>query len=245
LCVAFLLAGERDLVWLMAGALASGLLGVGLLALLGRYSRVKEDAAVGVVLSVFFGAGTAMLGLIQRRASPGGQGGLESYILGRAVGLRLADVVVLAALAAGCLLAVALLYKELKLVSFDRDFASTQGWPAAALDFLALALVAVVVVAGLPTVGVVLVAAMLIVPGAAARFWTDRLGVMLVLSSIFGVTTGVLGALLSARYDRLPAGPLIVLVGAAIFLVSALAAPTRGVVARWIESRRPLEAPPE
>ncbi len=243
LCIAFVLAGERDLFWLLTGAFVSGLAGVGLLALMARYSRIKEDAAIGVVLSVFFGVGIAMLGVIQKRG--GAHAGLESYILGKTAGLLLSDVYVLAGLAAGCLAALALFYKELKLVSFDRDFAATQGWPTAALDFLSLALVAVVVVAGLPTVGVVLMAALLIVPAAAARFWTDRLGVLLPLSSAFGLITGVLGAALSASHAALPAGPVIVLVGAALFLASALLAPGRGVIARWLETRRPLEAPPE
>jgi manganese/zinc/iron transport system permease protein len=244
LCLAFLLVG-RDLVWLHAGAFASGLLGVGVLALLARYSRIKEDAAVGVVLSVFFGAGIVLSRFIQNNTAEGSKAGLDSFILGKTAGILLEDVVLLAALASGCLLVLALLYKEFKLVTFDRGFAAAQGWPTAALDFLSLALVAVVVVAGLSTVGVVLVVALLIVPGVSARFWTDRLGVMLLLSCAIGVTSGVIGAALSARFDRLPAGPVIVLVGAAMFIVSALAAPRRGLIARWLEGRRPLEEPPE
>jgi manganese/zinc/iron transport system permease protein len=242
-CVAFLLVGEKDLSWLLLGALVSGLLAVGVLALLARYSRVKEDAAVGVVLSVFFGAGIVLSGIIQKQATEGGKAGLESFILGKTAGLLLADVQLIAALAAGCLVIVALLYKELRLVAFDREFATAQGWPAVWIDLLLLALVAVVVVVGLPAVGAVMVAALLIIPATAARFWTDRLGVMLLLSGGIGLTTGVVGAGLSARFDKLPAGPVIVLVGSAIFAASVLFSPRRGVIARWIESRRPLRGP--
>jgi manganese/zinc/iron transport system permease protein len=101
-----------------------------------------------------------------------------------------------------------------------------------------MALIALVVVIGLPAVGVVLIAALLILPGAAARFWTERLGVMLGVSAAFGLAIGVTGTLLSAGYERLPAGPIIVLAGTVLFLVSALFAPRRGGVARWLRHRR-------
>jgi manganese/zinc/iron transport system permease protein len=242
LCVAFLLAGEKNLLWMLLGALASGLLGVAVLALMGRYSRIKEDAAVGVVLSVFFGAGIVLSNIIQRSVTGGSKAGLDSFILGKTAGLLLSDVLLLAVLAPVCLIVVALLYKELKLVSFDREFADVQGMPTSRLEALLLGLLAVVVVAGLQTVGAVMVAALLIVPGASARFWTDRLGLMLVLSGAFGLMTGLIGATLSANLDKTPAGPVIVLVGAAIFTVSALVAPRRGLIAQaldaWAVARR-------
>jgi manganese/zinc/iron transport system permease protein len=242
-CLAFLLVGGRGLGWLLLGALASSLVAAGALALLGRFSRVKEDAAVGVVLSVFFAAGIVLARLIQNHSSEGSKAGLESYIFGKAAGVLLEDVEAIAALAAACLLTVALLYKELQAVAFDREFAAVQGWPVGWLDLLLLGLTAAVVVVGLPAVGAVLVAALLIVPAVSARFWTERLNVMLALSSLIGLLTGAVGAALSASFDNLPAGPAIVLVGAAFFAVSALAAPRRGMIARWLAPRRPLAEP--
>jgi len=96
----------------------------------------------------------------------------------------------------------------------------------------------VTVVIGLPAVGVVLTAALVIIPGASARFWTDRFGVMIALSTIFGLVMGLLGTLFSAYNRDLPAGPTIVLCGAAIFLVSLLGGYRRGVVARYLQWRR-------
>jgi manganese/zinc/iron transport system permease protein len=231
--VAFLLAQERSLPVLLTGALLSGLVGIGVIAALRQWTRVKEDAAIGIVLSVFFGAGIVLSKLITRL--PGGsEVSLESYILGKTAGMLLRDVYLIGGVALTSLLTVLLLYKELKLVSFDREFARVEGWPTFGLDLLLMALIAVTVVIGLPAVGVVLVTALLILPAAAARFWTDRLGVMLVLAALFGTVIGVAGTLLSARYSLLPTGPIIVLVGTAVFLASVLLAPRRGGLARWL-----------
>ena len=101
-----------------------------------------------------------------------------------------------------------------------------------------MGLIALAVVFGLPAVGVVLMAALLILPGAAARFWTDRLGRMLAVSAAFGLVIGLVGTASSARFGKMPAGPIIVLVGTAVFLGSVLFAPRRGVVARALAHRR-------
>lgn len=238
LCLAFLAVGHRSLPALLAGALVSGLAGVTVIALLRRWTRIKEDAAVGIVLSVFFGVGVTLSRLIQNRTAAGSKAGLDSYILGKTAGMLAADVLLIAGVAAVCLTIVLLLFKELRLLIFDPQFAQAQGWPVVRLDLALMALVAVTVVIGLPAVGVVLVAALLILPGAAARFWTQRLSRLLGLSAAFGLATGVVGALLSASASRLPAGPIVVLVGTALFFVSLVAAPRRGLVTRWLDERR-------
>src|SRR6185295_3121984 len=99
------------------------------------------------------------------------------------------------------LAAVVLVYKEFKLLSFDPEFARAQGWPTLWLDLGMMSLLALVTVAGLPAVGVVLMAAMLIAPAATARLWTNRLSVLLVLAGLIGGATGAVGTLLSD--DRL------------------------------------------
>jgi len=238
LCVAFLLIGERWLPGLLLGALVSGLVGVGVIAFLRRFTRIKEDAAIGIVLSVFFGLGIVLVTWIQKTSTTGSKAGLDSYILGKTAGIVLADVQLIGLVAAAILALVLLFYKEAKLLVFDPDFARVQGWPVGWLDFLLMGLLAVVVVIGLPAVGVVLMAALLILPGSTARFWSDRFGVILTLATLFGAATGLVGASLSAATDTLPAGPIIVLVGTALFVASALFAPRRGVVARWLDDRR-------
>ncbi len=234
LCLAFLLLGRRSLPAMQAGALATGVLAIMVVALLRRATRIKEDAAIGIVLSVSFGAGVVLLRYIQNQTTEGSKAGLDAYLFGKTAGMIAADVAFIAAVAALCSVAVLVLFKEFKLVAFDNAFAHVQGWPTVSLDLLLLGLIAISVVISLPAVGVVLTAALLILPGAAARFWTSRLDRLLIVAMVFGLVTGAVGTLISAEVAGLPAGPLIVLVGAVLFVISALAGPRRGAVARLI-----------
>ncbi|MCC6418360.1 MAG: metal ABC transporter permease [Gemmataceae bacterium] len=237
LCLAFLVVGERSLPVLLAGAFLVGLLGTTCITLLRRWTRIKEDAAIGVVLSVFFALGLILRLAIQRSPATSDRAGLDAFLLGQAATMKAADVQLVGVAALGCLLVVLLFYKEFRLVAFDPEFAAAQGWPAVRLDLLLMGLIALTVVIGLPAVGVVLIAALLILPGAAARFWTDRLGPMLALAAVFGFCTGLVGSYLSSLFARLPTGPVIILVGTVVFLVSVLFAPRRGAVARALAQR--------
>jgi len=248
LCLAFLILGRRHFGGMLFGAFLTGLVAIGLLAALTGRLRTKDDALMGILLSTFFGAGVLLSSLIQRLPGGGAKAGLETYIYGQAAGMLLQDLVAFALVAAGSLLLVVLLYKELKLLSFDPQFAAAQGWPITALDMMLVAAIAVVTVVGLPAVGVILMAAMLIIPAAAARFWTERLSTMLLLAAGVGAGSGIAGTLISAGLIQrwlfavrstevspaaaLPAGPVIVLCASAVFLLSLLVAPRRGVLAR-------------
>ncbi len=244
LCLAFIIMGQRHFVGMLAGAFVTGLLGVALITLVCRYTRTKEDAALGIVLSTFFGAGIVLSSIIQHQAGGGAKAGLESYIYGQAVGMGRGDLYVFAGVSAVVLLVVLLLYKEFKLLSFDPGFAQVQGWPVLTLDMTMMGTLALVTVIGLPAVGVVLMAAMLIIPGATARFWTNRLGPLLVLSGVIGALTGALGTMLSAGAAKAwlgfdpPTGPVIVLSGTTLFLFSVAFAPRRGVIARLVVDLR-------
>jgi manganese/zinc/iron transport system permease protein len=249
ICIAFLIMGKRDLIGLSLGALATGLLGIGLMMLIRRWTRTKEDAAIGIVLSTFFGAGIVLLSIIQQQPT-GNQAGLNSYLFGETAGITRHDIRLIAAVAAVCLVIVTLLYKEFELVSFDPDFATVQGWPTLTLDLLMMGALAVVTIVGLPLCGVILMAALIILPSAAARFWTNRLGTLLLLAAAAGAAAGVLGTFLASPLpmqwfgrelwdtSKLPPGPLIVLAATAIFLVSMLFAPQRGLVARTVAEIR-------
>jgi manganese/zinc/iron transport system permease protein len=237
LALAFMVTGQRSLPVLLLGAAGSGVLGIAVMAWLRRGTRLKEDAALGIVLAVFTGVGTVLMSVIQRRPE-GNRAGLDAFIFGKTAGMIFADLVLVAGLAGLTVIVVALCYKEFKLAAFDADFARVQGWPAFALDFLLMLLVVIAVVIGLPAVGVLLMAALLVIPGAAARFWTDRLGVMLVLSGVFGAQAGVMGTLVTVYQVRVPTGPAIILAAGVIFLCSLLFAPRRGLLARAWQRRR-------
>lgn len=233
LCLGFLVVGERNLPAMLLGALLAGLAGIAIISGLRRWTRIKEDAAIGIVLSVFFGAGIVLSKMIQKQ--PGQKlAGLESFILGSSAGMRLEDVFWIAAFSLLTLAVVLLLYKEFKLIAFDPAFAQAQGWPVYRLDLLLMGLIAVAVVVGLPAVGVLMIAGLLIIPAAAARFWTERLGLMLVIGALVGVISGTTGTLISDQYSRMPTGPTIILVAVTIFGLSMLFAPRRGLLRKAV-----------
>lgn len=222
----------KHLPGLLTGAALSGLAGMGLVLLIRSHTRLKEDAAMGVVLSVFFGCGVALLGIIQKM-SAGSAAGLESFIYGKTASMLASDGWLIAAFAAGVSLLSGLLLKEFALLCFDPEFARSQGWPVRALDALMMAMVVAVTVVGLQAVGLILVIALLIIPAAAARFWTESLRRMMLIASALGGVSCVTGAALSAALPRLPAGAVIVLVAAGCFLISLLFGTSRGVLRRW------------
>lgn len=223
----------KNLPGLLLGATVTGVIGIVLVLMIRNTSRIKDDAAMGIILSVFFGLGAVVLTMVQDQ--PGASAaGLESFIYGKTASMRAQDAWLLGGVATIALLCSLLLLKELTLLCFDEGFGRSQGWPVNGLDVILLALVTLVTVVGLQAVGLILIIAFLITPAAAARFWTNDLRTMLILSAIIGGVSGWCGATFSALLPRLPAGAVIVLVAAMIFLVSMFFGSARGVVRRWL-----------
>ena len=236
-CVAFLLFGTKTSAVLLTGAALSAWLGALIILAIVRETRIKQDAALGIVLSVFFGAGVVLLTYIAG-SGDAGQSGLDRFIFGQAATLVFEDVVTMGILASVALVLVALFFKEFKLSSFDPAFAASMGFPVGALNVLLTSLIVVAVIVGIQAVGVVLMAAMLITPAAAARQWTDKLSVMILVSALFGALSGVTGALISATGSNLPTGPLIVLCATAILLISLALGTSSGFLWSWLRGRR-------
>lgn len=232
-CIAFMLTGSKSILFFLIGAAVAGLIATFGIGFITRHSRIKQDAALGIVLSVFFGLGIVLLTQIQHSDS-GNQSGLDKFLFGQAAGMVRSDVLTMAIASFLLVGACALLYKEFKLLSFDPGFARGLGLPVAALDQLLMFLIVVAVVVGIQAVGVVLMAAMLITPAVSARYWTERLGVMVALAGLFGGLSGMSGTLISTADDHLPTGPLSVLSATALFVVSVLFAPKRGVVSKLL-----------
>jgi manganese/zinc/iron transport system permease protein len=237
IALAFLLTGSKAPLVLILGAALSGWIGALIAGRVVGTTRVKEDAALGIVLSVFFGVGLVLLTLIQKRPDAS-QAGLDRFLFGQAATLLQRDVVLIAALGAGALAVAALFWKEFKLLTFDRDFGASLGLPIRALDALLTSVLVIAIVIGLQTVGVVLMAAMVVAPAAAARQWTDRLGGMVLLAGLFGALAGVTGAVVSSLGERIPTGPSIVLCLTVLVLGSLALAPNRGMVWSWLRERR-------
>jgi manganese/zinc/iron transport system permease protein len=237
IALAFLLTGSKAPLVLILGAVVAGWVGTLLVMGIVNASRVKNDSALGIVLSVFFGFGLVLLTFIQRLPNAT-QAGLDKFLFGQAATLLERDVITMAVLGTLALATMLVFWKEFKLLSFDPEFGASLGFPMRAIDVLMITLLVIAIVLGLQTVGVVLMSAMVVAPAAAARQWTDRLGVMVGLSALFGALAGVSGALISSMTTRLPTGPTIVLCISAIVLVSMLLAPNRGLVWRWVRQQR-------
>ncbi|WP_454193755.1 metal ABC transporter permease [Paenibacillus sp. Marseille-Q7038] len=237
ICIAFMLSGIKSTFLFMLGALVSGIIATVGISVITKYSRIKQDTALGVVLSVFFGVGVMLLTRIQH-GDYGSQSGLDKYMFGQAASMVRSDVYTMLGVSIFLLVVCCLLFKEFKLISFDPGFARGMGYPSGLLEQLLLFLTVIAVVAGVQVVGVVLVAALLVTPAAAARYWTHRLGLMVALAGLFGALSGVIGTLISATTPDLPTGPVTVLVATGLFVISVFFAPDRGLIARAIRGRR-------
>jgi len=167
-CVAYMVSEAKVPIVLLSGAALSAGLGALLIITIVNQTRIKQDAALGIVLSVFFGAGAVLITYIAGSGS-GNQSGLDRFIFGQAATLVREDVITMAILAALAPFAVALFFKEFNLLCFDPAFAASLGYPVGKLNVLLTMLIVVAVVIGIQAVGVILMAAMLIIPAAAAR----------------------------------------------------------------------------
>lgn len=227
----------RSMPVLMVGAAITGIVGVAGIHFILHHTRLKEDAAIGIVLSVFFGIGVVLLSVVQTSAS-GSAAGINHYIYGQTAAMTRSDAMLMGIIGVIASLIALVLLKEFMLVCFNEHFARSIGLPVWLIDSIMLGLVVVITVAGLQAVGLILIVAMLIIPPAAARFWTDRLWKLVLVSALIGGVSGYAGASISALLPRKPAGSVIVLVAGAVFTFSMFAAPARGVIADTIRRVR-------
>ncbi len=228
---ALLLTGQRDLAVLLVGGLLSAMVAIVLLVFIRKFTRTRDDAATAIVLSVSFGLGITLISGMVSRGVPG-SGGLERFLLGHTASLTVNDALLLGIVSVVGVLCIVVGLKEATLVAFDSDFAAAAGWPAATIDLVLIGLIAVMVVVGLPAAGAVLVTALVVIPPAVARQWTERLIPMLVIAGLVGLFSGLVGVVLSSLAVQVPTGPVVVLVATAFLIVSILVAPCRGILWR-------------
>jgi len=236
IALAFLLTRSKAPLVLIIGAALAGWLGTLAIIAIIKTTRIKYDSALGMILAVFFGFGLVLLTFIQK-IPDATQAGLDKFLFGQASSLLERDVVTMAILASIVLLVVLVLWKEFKILCFDPDFGSSLGFHMGFLDIILTTVLVIAIVLGLQTVGVVLMSAMVVAPAAAARQWTDRLGLMIILSGLLGALAGVSGAVISSTTSRLPTGPTIVLCISFIVLLSLFLAPNRGLLFRFIREK--------
>ena len=223
---------SKDPLAIFIGATLAGLIGGALVTLIVQTTRLKEDTALGLVLASFFAVGICLLTRIQK-ISTGNKGGLDDFLFGQAAAMGKNDITLMLGVTLLVIGVITFFYKELLVTSFDKVFAGSVGLPVAVIHYALMMLLAFSVVIALQAVGVVLVSAMLITPAAAAYLLTDRMHVMLLLASIFGVAAGATGAFLSFLGNNLPTGPLMVVGASLVFVLAFLFGPRHGVISRW------------
>ncbi|XZE21788.1 iron chelate uptake ABC transporter family permease subunit [Pirellulaceae bacterium SH449] len=227
----------RSLLGLLLGASLSGASSVFAVSLLGRLTKLKPDAILGIVLSVFFGMGMVLFSVIQQIPDQMGAG-LETYVLGKSASIIQSDLQMIIAASLFVTGLVWLTRKELQILCFDPLFTSAAGWPAGRIDAMLLGAVLVVVIVGASVVGVILVVALMVTPPVAARFWTNRLNPTIGISALIGGISGMAGTLVSLYGERLPTGPCIVLVATICFVFSLFLGLEKGIAWRFWTARR-------
>ncbi|MBD7920311.1 metal ABC transporter permease [Cellulomonas sp. Sa3CUA2] len=221
------------------GALVFGLLAVVLIGFVRDTSRVKEDAAIGIVFTSLFA-----LGLVLVSVTPS-QTDLHHIVFGNLLGVARGELVQVGLLGALVLVVLLVKRRDLTLYAFDPTHAHAIGLSPRRLGALLLGLLAVTAVVALQAVGVVLVVAMLVVPGATAQLLTDRFSRMLVIAPALAAACGVVG-LYASYYADTASGATIVLTQGVVFAAVHLFSPRRGVVTTWLVRRaRPAVPAPE
>lgn len=216
----------------MFAALA-GLLGAGLVRLMMVSTRLKSDAALGIVLATFFA-----FGIMWQSRNQQDTVGVMNFLFGNIGSIDASDLRMMLMTTSILVVTMFLLRRPLLMVSFDEGFSQGLGYPVRMLNGVFYFLLTFSVVVALQAVGVVLVSAMLITPAAAAYLLTDRFERMLLLSVLFGVGSGIMGGLVSAEVDGLPTGPVIALCATALFGIIYLLAPRHGVLSRMMRTIR-------
>ena len=238
-----LIGGDgKNVPALLLGAALTALLAMGVLLALRRYSQLKEDTIIALVLSSFFGLGVALLGIIQK--SPQGHAaGLQNFIYGNTASMLRSDVLLMTLVACVLLVISLIFFKEIRIVTFDQEYAASMGYRTSLIDMVVISMTLLLTVVGLQAVGLIMIIALLIVPAVAARLWTQYLKTICWLAGAFGAISCYSGALLSAAAERLPAGASIVLMTGLIFTFSILLGRERGLmigIVRTIRQRREL-----
>lgn len=236
IAIMFIFFGTKDTLSFMIGASITGLLATFVIVVIEKYSKVKMDSAMALILSMFFGFGLVLLSYIQKIPNAN-QAGIDRFIFGQASTLLKRDIYLIGIVGIILLFIVVIFWKELKVASFDSGFADSIGISSQKMAFITSSMIVVAIIIGLQSVGAILMSCMLVAPAVAARQWTNKLGVMVIIASFFGGFSGFLGTLISSSFEKLPTGPMIAIVMSILVFISLLFAP-RGLIAKKIKDKK-------
>lgn len=234
--MAFILSGEKDPVLLLVGAFLSGWLSVFFIDFIVSRSKIKADSAISITLSLFFAFGAVLLSYIQN-TNNANQSGINYFLFGKAAAINDADLKVFMVVLCIIIAFVLVFFKRFLTVCFNEEFAQSIGWKVKWIDFVMSSLTVLVIASGIQTVGVVLMAALLITPPGAAGFWTHSIRKMIVLALLFAVLSTFMGTYVSFVRPNMPTGPWIVFFLSIIAIFSVLFSP-KGILRRFWNTRK-------
>ena len=218
---------------MLVGSLIAGILTVALIGFVSKSSRIKEDTSIGIIYTGVFAVGGILHSLFSHRIHLD----LYHFVTGMVLGIEDGDLWMMAFIAVFVLTIVILFYRHLQITTFDPVMAASIGIPVVVMDYVLTACTSLVVVGAVSIVGVILVVGLLVTPAATAYLLSDRLGRMMVMAALFGVSSVVVGLYVSTWIGNIAAGPAIVLAGTAQFLTVLTVAPRYGLIADWWRRR--------
>lgn len=239
--IAFLLTGIKDIEVLIIGAALSSITAAWLITITIENSKIKFDGALATILSAFFGLGMVLLTYLQS-LNNAGQAGLSKFIFGQAATILARDVYITSAAALIIIVLTALFWKELKLISFDVEYAKTLQIPVTFTLILYRSLLIMTIIIGIQSVGAILISSLLIAPAVGARQWTNKLGTMCILAGFFGMVSAIGGTIWSTSVQKLPTGPAIIVILSVIVLLSLIFAPNRGILWQYRKNKQSKRA---
>lgn len=239
--IAFLLTGIKDIEVLITGAALSSIAAAWLITITVENSKIKFDGALATILSAFFGLGMVLLTYLQS-LNNAGQAGLSKFIFGQAATILARDVYITSAAALIIIVLTALFWKELKLISFDVEYAKTLQIPVTFTLILYRSLLIMTIIIGIQSVGAILISSLLIAPAVGARQWTNKLGTMCILAGFFGMVSAIGGTIWSTSVQKLPTGPAIIVILSVIVLLSLIFAPNRGILWQYRRNKQSKQA---
>ncbi len=239
--IAFLLTGIKDIEVLITGAALSSITAAWLITITVENSKIKFDGALATILSAFFGLGMVLLTYLQS-LNNAGQAGLSKFIFGQAATILARDVYITSAAALIIIVLTALFWKELKLISFDVEYAKTLQIPVTFTLILYRSLLIMTIIIGIQSVGAILISSLLIAPAVGARQWTNKLGTMCILAGFFGMVSAIGGTIWSTTVQKLPTGPAIIVILSVIVLLSLIFAPNRGILWQYRKNKQSKRA---
>lgn len=230
--IAFMLTGVKHPVYFLLGAIVSGLMSIALVDYVQRKSKLKPDTIMALTLSVFFGIGIVFLTHIQHSGNAA-QSGLDSFLFGKAASMNMTDIRIFTGIAIINVICIAIFQRGFNMISFDETYAAGIGFNVRFLKAFIALLTVVTVAIGVQTVGVVLMAALLITPAAGARFLTNSVPRMMIYSGLLGMVSGIIGVMISYSGTGMPTGPWIVVVLSVIAFGAMLLGKKKGLISRY------------